>query len=84
MLCIVLLSCVGTAANSMDIEKEVTLMIRSDFAVVNADSTNGQKGLFLREQAILQQTVEDIAAQPGVFDGSLVLQKYFGRYQCDL
>lgn len=72
MLCIVLLNCVGTAANSMDIEKEVALMIRSDFAVVNADSTNGQKGFSLREQALSQQTVEDIAAQPGVIDGSLV------------
>lgn len=72
MLCIVLLNCVGTAANSMDVEKEVSLMIRSDFAVVNADSTNGQKGFSLREQALAQQTVEDIAALPGVINGGLV------------
>lgn len=72
VLCVVLLNCAGTAAGSLDIEKQVAYMIRTDFAVVNAVSTNGQKGFTLREQALSSQTIADIAAQPGVTDGAPV------------
>lgn len=72
MLCIVLLNCVGTVSDSVDIEKQVEYMIRTDFAVVNAASTNLMKGFTLREQALKEQTIADIAAQPYVTDGTVV------------
>lgn len=72
MLCIVLLNCTGTAAGSVDIEKQVSYMTRTDFSVVNTVSTNGRKGFTHREQALKQQTISDIAAQPGVKEGTAV------------
>lgn len=72
MLCIVLLNCAGTAANSVDIEKQVAYMIRTDFSVVNTASTNGQKGFTRRDHALRQQTMDDIQAQPGVIGASPV------------
>lgn len=72
MLCVVLLNCVGIAAASLDVEKQVAYMIRTDFSVVNAASTNGRKGFSLREHALRQETIEAIAAQPGVTGGSVV------------
>ena len=72
MLCVILLNCVGIAAVSLDVEKQVDYMIRTDFAVVNAVSTNGQKGFTLREQGLRRETMDAIAAQPGVKDASAV------------
>lgn len=72
MLCIVLLNCVGTAAGSLDIEKQVDYMIRTDFVVVNEASTNMNKGFTLREQALKQQTINAIASQPGVSKAAAV------------
>lgn len=66
MLCVVLLNCAGTAADSLDIEKQVAYMIRTDFAVVNNASANGQKGFTARSQGLSEQTMKDIAAGPGV------------------
>lgn len=70
MLCVVLLNCVETAANSMDIEKQTAYMMRTDFAVVNAVSTNNQKGFSRRSEALSSQTIADISSEPGVTDGS--------------
>lgn len=71
-LCIILLNSAGTAALSVDIEKQVALTIRTDYAVVNAASTNGQEGFTSREQGLSQQTIEDISSQPGVSDASAI------------
>lgn len=72
MLCVVLLNCVGIAVASLDVEKQVDFMIRTDFAVVNAASTNGQKGFTLREQGLRRETMDAIAAQPGVTGAAAV------------
>lgn len=71
-LCVVLLNCVGTAAQSVDVEKQVDYMIRTDYSVVNAVSTNGQKGFTSREEGLSQETMDAIAAQPGVTDAGAV------------
>lgn len=72
MLCVILLNSVGTAAGSLDIEKQTAFMIRTDFAVTNAASMNGMKGFTSREDALNVQTIEAVAAQPGVTEGSPV------------
>ncbi len=71
-LCVVLLNCVGTVAESVDVEKQTAFMIRTDFAVVNVASASNLKGFTRRSEALRRQTMEDIAAQPGVRDGSAV------------
>ncbi len=72
MLCVVLLNCVGIAAQSVDVEKQVNYMIRTDYSVVNAVSTNGQKGFTSREEGLSQETMDTIASQPGVTDADAV------------
>lgn len=72
MLCVILLNCVGTVAGSLDIEKQVAYMIRSDFAVTSAASSNGMKGFVFREDALKEQTIADIAALPGVKESTPV------------
>ncbi len=74
-LCVVLLNCVSTAAQSVDVEKQVDYMIRTDYSVVNAVSTNGQKGFTSREEGLSQETMDAIAAQPGVTDAHTLYQK---------
>lgn len=69
-LCVVLLNSVGTAAGSLDVEKQAAFKIRTDFAVTNAVSMNGMKGFAHREDALDGQVMEAILAQPGVKDGS--------------
>lgn len=69
-LCVVLLNCVGTAAGSLDIEKQVAFKIRTDFAVTSAASMNGMKGFVHREDALDEQVIGTVSAQPGVKDGS--------------
>lgn len=71
-LCIVLLNSVGIAARSLDVEKKVDYMIRTDFAVVNKDSTNIQKGFTRREQGLSKKTIEDISRQPGIYDDTVI------------
>lgn len=70
MLCVILLNSVGTAAGSLDIEKQVAYMIRTDFAVTSAAAMNGMKGFVFREDALSDQVIADIHAQPGVTDAS--------------
>ncbi len=72
MLCVVLLNCAGTAADSMDVEKETAFMIRTDFAVVNAVSTSNTKGFARRTHGLRPETVAEIAARPGVTGGSVI------------
>lgn len=71
-LCVVLLNCVGIAANSVDIEKQVSYTIRTDYVVVNSASTNGMEGFTLREQALPNDVMEAINTQPGVTEASAV------------
>ncbi len=72
MLCVVLLNCAGTAADSMDVEKETAFMIRTDFAVVNAVSTSNTKGFARRTHGLRPETIAEIAARPGVTGGSVI------------
>lgn len=72
MLCVILLNCVGTAAGSLDVEKQVSYMIRTDFAVTNAAAMNNMKGFTFREDALNKQVIDAINAQPGVTDGAPV------------
>lgn len=72
MLCIVLLNSVGIAAVSMDTEKQVDFIIRTDFAVVNNVSVNNLAGFTLREHGLKEETIHDISGQPGVKNGSVV------------
>lgn len=71
-LCVVLLNCVGIAADSVDIEKQVAYSIRTDYVVVNSASTNGMEGFTLREQALPEDVIDAINAQPGVTEASAI------------
>ena len=71
-LCVVLLNCAGTAADSVDVEKETAFMIRTDFAVVNTASASNIRGFLRRSDALRAETVADIAARPGVTGGSAI------------
>lgn len=71
-LCVVLLNCVGIAADSVDIEKQVSYTIRTDYVVVNSASTNGMEGFTLREQALPNDVMEAINTQPGITEASAV------------
>lgn len=71
-LCVVLLNCVGIAADSVDIEKQVSYTIRTDYVVVNSASTNRMEGFTLREQALPNDVMEAINTQPGVTEASAV------------
>ncbi len=71
-LCIVLLNCTGIAADSVDIEKQVSYSIRTDFAVVNAVSTNIMKGFTRRGHGLGRKVIDAINTQPGVNGASAV------------
>lgn len=71
-LCVVLLNCMGIAAESVDIEKQVSYSIRTDFAVVNAASTNGMEGFTHREQGLSEEVMDAINTQPGVNGASAI------------
>lgn len=72
MLCVVLLNCVGTLAVSLDEDKVVSEMIRTDFAVLNVGTMNNRIGFTTRDMALSVQTIEDISEQPGVTDAAPV------------
>lgn len=72
MLCVLLLNCVGTVASSLDVEKQVKQMIRTDFVVLNAQSMNNQDGFTTRDMAVREQTITDISAQAGVVNGAAI------------
>lgn len=72
MLCVVLLNCVGTLAMSMDEDKVVSEMIRTDFAILNVGATNNRIGFTTRDMALSAQTIQDISKQPGVTDAAPV------------
>lgn len=71
-LCVVLLNCVGTAAISLDVEKQAAFMIRSDFAVTGSAAANNVKGFRFREDALAPSVMEEIAARPGVREAAPV------------
>lgn len=71
-LCVVLLNCVGIAADSVDVEKQVDYTIRTDFAVVNAASTNSMEGFTRRAQGLTDDVMEAIDAQQGVYEAAPV------------
>lgn len=66
MLCVVLLNSVGIVASSMDVEKQVDYIIRTDYAVTNVATANVIKGFTLREQGLSQQLIDAVNAQAGV------------------
>lgn len=73
-LCVILLNCIGIAADSVDIEKQVSYSIRTDFVVVNALSKNILEGFTRREHGLGQEVIAAVNAQPGV-DGASAIYK---------
>ena len=71
-LCVILLNCIGTAADSVDIEKQVSYSIRTDFVVVNALSKNILEGFTRRGHGLGQEVIAAVNAQPGVNGASAV------------
>ena len=71
-LCVTLLNCAGTAADSVDVEKETAYMIRTGFAVVNAASSSNINGFTRRSHALRAETIAALAARPGVTGGSAI------------
>lgn len=72
MLCVIFLNCVGTISSSLDIEKQVSYVIRTDFAITNVASSSLIKGFVSRKDALNQQAIQDIKKQPGIIDGAPV------------
>lgn len=72
MLCIVLLNCSGTAADSIDIEKQAAMTTRTDFSIVNVVSTSVNKGFTFRSHEVKGQTIADISVRPGIYDETLI------------
>ena len=73
-LCVILLNSIGIAADSVDIEKQVSYSIRTDFVVVNALSKNILEGFTRREHGLGQEVIAAVNAQPGV-DGASAIYK---------
>ena len=71
-LCVILLNCIGIAADSVDIEKQVSYSIRTDFVVVNALSKNILEGFTRREHGLRQEVIAAVNAQPGVNGASAI------------
>ena len=74
----------GGCLGSVDVEKQVSYSIRTDFAVVNAASVNGQEGFTRRDQGLSQDLMAAIDAQPGVEDASAVYKNTQRGQQRDL
>lgn len=72
MLCVIFLNCVGTISSSLDIEKQVSYVIRTDFAITNVASSSLIKGFVSRKDALNQQAIQDIKKQPGIIEGAPV------------
>ena len=71
-LCVILLNSIGIAADSVDIEKQVSYSIRTDFVVVNALSKNILEGFTRREHGLRQEVIAAVNAQPGVNGASAI------------
>lgn len=72
MLCAAFINSVGIAASSLDAEKQVNFMIRTDYAIVNVVSANGQKGFSHRENGLPPKLYDTLASLPGVEDAAPV------------
>lgn len=62
-------------------------MTRTDFSVVNVSTANGMKGFTQRKEALKEQTIADIAAQPGVKEATPIYKNTAEdhvTYGCDL
>ncbi|MCI8489220.1 MAG: ABC transporter permease [Lachnospiraceae bacterium] len=71
-LCVILLNCIGIAADSVDIEKQVSYSIRTDFVVVNALSKNILEGFTRRGHGLGREVIDAVNAQPGVNGASAI------------
>ncbi len=71
-LCVILLNCIGIAADSVDIEKQVSYSIRTDFVIVNALSKNILEGFTRREHGLGQEVIDAVNAQLGVNGASAI------------
>ena len=72
MLSVVMLNMVGTAAGSVDVERQVNEMIRTDFEIAHVDTSSNLKGFIRHDQAVPQEAVQAVQELPGVTDASLV------------
>ncbi len=71
-LCVILLNSIGIAADSVDIEKQVSYSIRTDFVVVNALSKNILEGFTRHKHGLGQEVIAAVNAQPGVYGASAI------------
>lgn len=72
MLSVVMLNAVGTAAGSVDVERQVNEMVRTDFEIAHVDTGSNLKGYIKRDQGVPIEAVEAIQRMPGVTGGSVV------------
>jgi len=72
VLCVILLNCVGIAAQSVDVDKYVARMINADYVIANSTSFLNTKGYTRNSDTLNMNTIREIAAQPGVNNGRVV------------
>ncbi len=72
MLSVVMLNTVGTAAGSVDVERQVNEMIRTDFEIAHVDTSSNLKGFIRRDQAVPAEAVQAVKEMPGVTGASVV------------
>ena len=68
LLCIVLFNSIIIVTQSLDEEKWVNRVTRTDFNVYNSAAFNVMEGVQHHEDTLSQQAVDLIAGQPGVED----------------
>lgn len=72
MLSVVMLNSVATIARSIDIERMVQEMLRTDYEIANVDTSSNMKGFIKREDAVSNDAIEEVKSQTGVKEGSVV------------
>lgn len=69
LLCVVLFNSIFVVTQSMDEEKWITRMTKTDFTLYSSTTLNTMKGFRYHEDGLPQVAVDMICEQPGVEDG---------------
>lgn len=72
MLSVMMLNAVGTAAGSVNVERQVQEMIRTDFEITGMNTTSNMKGYIKHEHAVSDIFIQAVKEQPGIKEGSVV------------
>lgn len=72
MLSIMMLDAVGTAAGSLDTERQVQQIMRTDFEIAHVNTSSNLKGFLRDEDAVSNEAIWAVKAQKGVEEGSIV------------